>query len=87
MKCYKKLFCKTGILYNIGFYIILLTSIALLIAVIIFYLKDYKIIINNINNIENVDNNMKIEDLNKNLEKKEKIKQIDKKRYKKKEQN
>ena len=41
MKCYKKLFSKNGIIYNIGFYIILLITISFLIAVIIFYSKEY----------------------------------------------
>ena len=49
MRCYKKLFCKNGILHNIGFYIILLIFFFLLIAIVIFYLKEYKIMKNTIN--------------------------------------
>ena len=41
MKCYKKLFCKKGILHNIGFFIILFIAIFLIISIIIFYLKEF----------------------------------------------
>ena len=53
MKCYKKLFCKKGLLYNIGSYILLLNIIHHLTTIIIFYAKDYKIIQITIENITN----------------------------------
>jgi hypothetical protein len=42
MKCYNVLFSKQGILYNIGFYVILPINLLYFITVIIFYYKDFK---------------------------------------------
>ena len=67
MNCYKKLFYKKGILYNIGFYIILFAMILYFITVIIFRLKDYKIIKSSIENL----NNMSNKDINKISDEKE----------------
>ena len=74
MKCYKQLFSKNGILYNIGFYIILFIAIFLLIATFIFYWKEDQ----NMKNIDKISNNSKSENSNKNCDKIEKIKQLGK---------
>ena len=49
--CYKNLFQKGGIIYNIGFYIISLIMIIHIICLFIFYTKQYDIIKNKINDI------------------------------------
>ena len=51
MKCYKVLFNKNGILYNIGFYIIALIIIFHFISMIIFYVKQFDKIKDIIKNI------------------------------------
>ena len=61
LKCYNILF--NGLLKNIGFYIILFVIIFHILAVIIFYKRDYiklKNIIRNINNITNLKKNTKL---------------------------
>ena len=52
MKCYKKLFSKNGILYNIGFYITILTIMLHFAISIIFYLIDFALINTIINKIK-----------------------------------
>ena len=74
MRCYKELFCKNGLLYNIGFY---LTSSIIMIhfaTIIIFYLKDFKLIKNTIKEIKSkLKKDVKSEEKNKNkLNKKKK---------------
>ena len=66
MICYKILFTKNGIIYNIAFYFILLVILFHIIVIIIFYSyqkniidKETKDIISSINNL-NIDNNTKI---------------------------
>ena len=44
LKCYKLLFTKDGILYNIGNYIVLCVIIWYFISIFVFYKKDLKII-------------------------------------------
>ena len=65
IKCYKKLFCKDGILYNIGSYILLSIILIFIIGLIIFINKEFKslqkeieinIIIENKNENNNDDN-------------------------------
>ena len=70
MKCYKVLFSKNGLIYNIGSYIVLSIIIICLISIIIFYLKDYILIKKTINNINN---DLKNENINKNMNKKKEI--------------
>ena len=66
IKCYKKLFCKEGILYNIGSYILLAIILIFIICFIIFINKEfksfkkeieiyYKCDINNVTKINNED--------------------------------
>ena len=68
LKCYHALFNIYGILYNIGFYLLLVIIIFHLISIIIFYKKDNKIIKNKISNIvyaitnSNIINNKKLSD-------------------------
>ena len=50
--CYDNLLQKDGIVYNIGFYIISLIIIIHIICMFIFYIKQYDIIKNKINDIE-----------------------------------
>ena len=83
MKCYKELFCKEGISYNYGSYIILSICIILSVAVMIFYSKEYIIIKNTINNMDinnmnNININTKKRRKDSNLNKKKEIKQIGK---------
>ena len=70
MKCYKVLFSKNGLIYNISSYIVLSIIIICLISIIIFYLKDYILIKKTINNINN---DLKNENINKNMNKKKEI--------------
>ena len=65
MKCYYVLFNKKGILNNIGCYILIPIILLHFICVIIFYLKDSKIIKNQINEIIDAKKNLK-EDINQN---------------------
>ena len=52
MKCYKKLFSKNGLLYNIGFYITISTIMLHFAISIIFYLIDFALINTIINKIK-----------------------------------
>ena len=67
IKCYKKLFCKEGILFNIGSYILLTIILIFIICFIIFLNKEFisfqkeieiyiKHDINNINNVTKINN-------------------------------
>ena len=69
MKCYKKLFCKSGILYNIGSYILLSTMMIYFITIILFLLKESTILKNKIENINHINNKIKNEDRNKKSDK------------------
>ena len=51
MKCYHTLFCKEGLIINIGSYILLLIIILYLISLFIFYLKGYNLILDIINKV------------------------------------
>ena len=84
VKCYKKLFCKEGILYNIGSYILLSIILFFIIGLIIFINKEFISLqkeielyinndISNVNNINSVDKDIS------NLGKKKIIKRIVKK--------
>ena len=52
MKCYRKLFSKNGLLYNIGFYITISTIMLHFATSIIFYLIDFALIKTKINEIK-----------------------------------
>ena len=84
MKCYKELFSKNGLLYNIGFYIILTIIMTHFTSIIIFYSKDFIIIKKTINNMNNFQNNMRNKYINKKEDKKEIVKQNGKNEKKKK---
>ena len=84
IKCYKKLFCKEGILYNIGSYILLVIILFFIVGFIIFINKEFALLqkdielyikhdINNLNNIDNVDKDAS------NLGKKKFVKRVIKK--------
>ena len=51
VKCYKLLFSKEGIIYNIGNYILIAIIILFLASTIFFWIKGYKILIEQINEI------------------------------------
>ena len=78
IKCYKQLFCKNGILYNKGSYILLSIIFIYIIGLFIFISKDYKslkkeiknLFINDKNNNNILDNNLV---QNKILKKQDKI--------------
>ena len=66
LKCYKFLFSRKGLIQNAGFYIILIIIFINIILVIFFYIKEYKLICEQINDIinakmNNFDNNSKID--------------------------
>ena len=67
MKCYNVLFSKEGIKNNIGCYIIIPIVILHLLCIIIFYLRDYKLIKEIIDKIIYVIRNGKITENNKNI--------------------
>ena len=73
MKCYKTLFTKNGILYNIGSFIVIFVLIIFLISAIIFYKKDLNIINAQINQII-ISKNGKKNILNKKIKKNNKRK-------------
>ena len=64
MKCYKLIFTKNGIIYNIGSYIVLCVIILYFISIIIFYKKDLNIIKKDIEQIILIKNIMEKEDQN-----------------------
>ena len=49
MNCYKMLFTKNGLIYNIGSYILLLIILISLVCLFIFIFRDYKLLFNSIN--------------------------------------
>ena len=59
MKCYKVLFTKEGILYNIGCYIMIPIIILHFITIVVFYIKDNKDILNIINDLIYIKKNWK----------------------------
>ena len=56
IQCYKVLFTKEGLIYNIGSYIILSIIFIYIISIFIFIFKDYNILINKINKIVGIKN-------------------------------
>ena len=85
IKCYKKLFCKEGILYNIGSYILLSIILIYIIVLFFFIYKDFKSLQkeieffikfdnNNINNENKIVNDLKKKKIIKRTIKKIKIK-------------
>ena len=54
LKCYKLLFSKYGFINNIGSYIVLLVIFIYIISGIYFYLKEFDLIYNQINDISNI---------------------------------
>ena len=70
MKCYKVLFTKQGILYNIGCYIMIPIIILHFITVIVFYLKDYKDILKIIKDLVYIKKNWKFLNMHNNIKKK-----------------
>ena len=71
LKCYKTLFSKSGLIKNIGFYLIILIIIFHLISMILFYLKYWDIIKHKINDIvfliKNFNSHKKVQKENKDL--------------------
>ena len=74
VKCYKEVYCKEGIINNIGSYIILIIILCTIILLIVFTLKRYKIFIKKIkkyfNQINSQKNNNNKNNNNNNINKK-----------------
>ena len=80
--CYKILFTKKGIIYNIGSYIIIFIFIFHIICLLIFYLKKWKILIKKIEDIEFGLKNAKL--INSEENKKQEINKVKRNKKKKK---
>ena len=74
MKCYKVLFTKKGILYNIGSYIVIFLILFYFISIIMFYKNDLKIIKNQIEQIIFIKNNLSNINVNINNKNNKKVK-------------
>ena len=98
IKCYKKLFCKEGILYNIGSYILLIIILLFIFGLIIFKNKEFASLKkeidlyiksdmnneNNMNHEKNINNiNVNINDINTKIIVKKRGKKLKKKKKKK----
>ena len=60
LKCFKRLFCKEGIINNIGYYILLFIVIFHIISIFVFYIKQYNLLKKKIKSISYAIINLKL---------------------------